>query len=337
MAFNWLSKDNFKYLLDKIKGYIDTYLSGKSNTDHTHDSRYYTETEIDSKISTINSNLAQKQNADTAITTSNIGSQSVKYATSAGSASSATNATNATYAVSLGNKDASDANSVNGNGWYSIARAKNIASGYGGHETLALNWYWGIDIRTGSLDWLKHNGNTVITSAGGTITGNLQVNGTFSIWGTAKFAGSSNVALVMANTRTSIVNYANSAYVPVYASAFTVNSSKLVKENIVDMSDDEAKKILSLRVVDFDYINGKKGQCGLIAEEVIDILPHCVYVSEDYSEEKALEQIENGELPDVPGIDYSKLVAPLIKLVQIQQKEIEELTHKVDKFINLMS
>ena len=51
----------------------------------------------------------------------------------------------------------------------------------------------------------------------------------------------------------------------------------------------------------------------------------CVNISEDYSEEKALEQIANGELPNVPCIDYSKLVAPLIKLVQIQQKEIDEL------------
>ena len=60
MAFEWMSKVNIKYMLDKVKNYIDTKLNGKSNTDHTHDSRYYTETEIDSKISAINSDLANK-------------------------------------------------------------------------------------------------------------------------------------------------------------------------------------------------------------------------------------------------------------------------------------
>lgn len=61
MAFDWISKTNLKYLIDKIKGYIDTYLAGKSDSNHTHDSRYYTETEIDNKIATVNSNLANKQ------------------------------------------------------------------------------------------------------------------------------------------------------------------------------------------------------------------------------------------------------------------------------------
>lgn len=61
MAFDWISKTNLKYLIDKIKGYIDTYLAGKSDSNHTHDSRYYTETEIDNKIATVNSNLAKKQ------------------------------------------------------------------------------------------------------------------------------------------------------------------------------------------------------------------------------------------------------------------------------------
>lgn len=143
-------------------------------------------------------------------------------------------------------------------------------------------------------------------------------------------------AYLQVSSYASVVNINNNAFMPIYASAFTINSSRLVKENIVDMTDDEAKKILNLRVVDFDYINGKKGQCGLIAEEVIDILPYCVDIPEDYSEEKALEQIANGELPDVPGIDYSKLVAPLIKLVQMQQEQIELLTHKVDELINFL-
>ena len=73
---------------------------GASPSGHTHDDRYYTETEV-------NNLLAGKQDASTAINTSNIGSQSVNYANSAGSANSATNATNA------GNADTVDGCHVN--------------------------------------------------------------------------------------------------------------------------------------------------------------------------------------------------------------------------------
>lgn len=41
---------------------------------------------------------------------------------------------------------------------------------------------------------------------------------------------------------------------------FTNPSSKLVKENVVDMSEEEAKKILQLKPVDFDYIEAYGGE-----------------------------------------------------------------------------
>ena len=56
---------------------------------HNHDDIYYTETEINTKLNA-------KQDADTAITTSNIGDQSVKFATNATKAESADSATKAT-------------------------------------------------------------------------------------------------------------------------------------------------------------------------------------------------------------------------------------------------
>ena len=54
---------------------------------HTHDDRYYTEGEV-------NNLLNGKQNANTAINTSNIGSQNVNYANSAGSATYASASSN---------------------------------------------------------------------------------------------------------------------------------------------------------------------------------------------------------------------------------------------------
>lgn len=94
------------------------------------------------------------------------------------------------------------------------------------------------------------------------------------------------------------------------------------------MSEEEAKKILLLNPVDFDYIKefgGEKNQRGLIAEDVLNIIPSCVTVPDGYSEEEfdASKGIKNKVL----AIDYSKLVPYLIKMVQIQQEEIEALKH----------
>lgn len=104
-------------------------------------------------------------------------------------------------------------------------------------------------------------------------------------------------------------------YLPVSGSAFQQVSSKKVKENIKDLSEDEAQKILNVRAVSFDYIEkvgGEKNQRGVIAEEIEKIIPSCVYHDGKY-----------------PSVDYTKLIPYLIKIVQIQQKEIEGLKKKV--------
>ena len=97
-------------------------------------------------------------------------------------------------------------------------------------------------------------------------------------------------------------------------------SSKHVKENIKDISNEEALKLLQLRPVSFDYKNwGEKDQRGLIAEEVLEVLPNMVKVPDNYTGFDP----EHSEL--VPSIDYTNFVPYLIKMIQIQQKEIEEL------------
>lgn len=71
-----------------IKDYINTGLAGKSASSHNHDSRYYTESEIDTKLSDINTNIDKVTSGETV----------VSKATSATYAESATNASTATYA-----------------------------------------------------------------------------------------------------------------------------------------------------------------------------------------------------------------------------------------------
>lgn len=74
--------------LTSAKSYTDSVVGGKANASHTHDDRYYTETEIDSKLSAINGAISDIEDGTTV----------VPKATHAVNADSATSATSATKA-----------------------------------------------------------------------------------------------------------------------------------------------------------------------------------------------------------------------------------------------
>lgn len=71
-----MTATNIQNGIEELKADLDN----KSDAGHNHDNRYYTESEIDTKLSS-------KQDSSTAITTSNIGSQSVSYAMTSGKTS----------------------------------------------------------------------------------------------------------------------------------------------------------------------------------------------------------------------------------------------------------
>ncbi len=103
-------------------------------------------------------------------------------------------------------------------------------------------------------------------------------------------------------------------------------STRLAKENIEPLSDKEAKKILDVNVVSFDYTNGgNKNQRGVIYEEVKDIIPSAaVCRDKDYE-----EHFRDGKEYIFPGVDYSKFTPYLIKMAQIQQQEIDTLKQQI--------
>lgn len=122
------------------------------------------------------------------------------------------------------------------------------------------------------------------------------------------------------------VNTANSAYAPVRSSNFTTMSCKYTKTNVVDISEEDARKLLNIRPVNFDYVEevgGQKDQIGVLAEDTYEILPKVVSVPDDYVEEDF--DISKGIHQPLPSVDYAKFVPYLIKLVQMQQKEIDIL------------
>lgn len=105
-------------------------------------------------------------------------------------------------------------------------------------------------------------------------------------------------------------------------------SSKLAKENIENLAEEDAKKLLDITPVEFDYIKSFSGRhsVGLIAEEVIDVMGEipAVIIPEGYDPNEFDPQkgaIQNKTIT----LDYTMFVPYLIKLCQMQQEEIDEL------------
>jgi hypothetical protein len=114
------------------------------------------------------------------------------------------------------------------------------------------------------------------------------------------------------------VNYSNSAYTPIRASGFVTMSCKHTKTNVVDISEEDALKLLDIRPVNFDYVEevgGDTNQVGVLAEDTFKILPKVVSVFD----------ITKGIQQPLPSVDYVKFTPYLIKMVQIQQREIDSL------------
>jgi hypothetical protein len=303
-------------------------------------------------------------------------------ATAGGAATSALtctgNSATATQASWLGAKNSTDKNTVNGNGWYSVGESNTTFSD--GYKRLAINWYWGIDIRCRDVAYVQINGGPILTSgnyssyalplSGGSLTGLLSSNklikvartdgtstcltcanehGTTSAvgWsqivlgnatgsGTAKnsageialFSQKTSYAALRAQDLTSV----RALYLPASGTALATaaSSSARVKENIRDMTEEEALKILDVPVVKFDYReeyeDGLLDQSGVIAEEVLEIIPEVVNIHPQYDETKAIDPATNPS----PTVDYGKFAPYLIKMIQMQQKTIEELKQRIE-------
>lgn len=106
----------------------------------------------------------------------------------------------------------------------------------------------------------------------------------------------------------------------------TGTSSSRFKHNIEDITEERAKELLNVRVRTFDYNNdqvcstGLKDKVGVIAEEVTHIMRDVVVF--EPSDEDNTKMIER-------TVDYQGFVPYLIKLVQMQQKEIDILKAKI--------
>lgn len=108
----------------------------------------------------------------------------------------------------------------------------------------------------------------------------------------------------------------------------TGTSSSRFKHNIEDITEERAKELLDIRVRTFDYNDdqvcstGLKNKVGVIAEEVTPIMRDVVVF--EPSDEDNTNMIER-------TVDYQGFVPYLIKMIQMQQEEIDNLKSKIEE------
>lgn len=100
--------------------------------------------------------------------------------------------------------------------------------------------------------------------------------------------------------------------------SLTQTSSRKVKENIKPMDTNEARKILGLQAVSFDFKDKEQGtdKRGFIAEDVAEIIP----------------QLVTPETEETPAkLDYIQMIPYLIETIKNQERRIQELEAKVEE------
>ena len=163
------------------------------------------------------------------------------------------------------------------------------------------------------------HGHDYLPLSGGTVTGNFAVTGNLSsdryytaTPGRTMVFESGGFVNIQVGQSAQVRNQGDTGWAAISAREFVQQSSKRYKENIEEMTEEYAKKLLELRPVSYDYKNKADGVgCyGLIAEEVDAVESYPVFYNDDHAPE---------------GIDYSKFVPQIIKLLQMHEKELEKL------------
>ena len=165
-------------------------------------------------------------------------------------------------------------------------------------------------------------GNVLIgTTTNG--SGLLQVNGAINNVGSSGLAlgglaGRRRIQWDTGNNE-AIVLGDNDGFFPIGASAFNTRSDYRLKEDLKEFN--ALNKLMLIKTYDFKWIETGERQEGVIAHELQEILPYAVTGQKDRVNQE-------GNLI-LQGVDYSKIVPVLIKSIQEQQAQIEELKAKI--------
>lgn len=141
---------------------------------------------------------------------------------------------------------------------------------------------------------------------------------------------SSNGHVLAMQTDCNLVIY-RSGSTAVWSSG-TSTSTYLVKENIQPLELSEVENLRKLNVIRFNYkkemnFYDKSRRYGMLAEEVLPIFPDIVDIPEDYDPNNF--DLSKGLQQPLPGIRYERFIPILIKAIQVQQDEIDELKRQI--------
>lgn len=144
-----------------------------------------------------------------------------------------------------------------------------------------------------------------------------------------------NISLSAPNSGVSTI-YSNGTSGNITCISLTQTSSRKYKDNIENLSEEEALKILQLNPVTYDFINKEKGinMRGFIAEDVNEVIPALVkkeYMSSISSTDEDGNNIVEDIILDEPevSLDYSMLTPYLTKVAQIQQNKLDLLNAEI--------
>jgi hypothetical protein len=161
------------------------------------------------------------------------------------------------------------------------------------------------------------NGGGGGSGTGFPLTGSAPISGTLLVTGSnapaVRVSGSTTL------TGSLLVSGSTSLTGSLNATSITETSALRYKENIVTLNS--ADVVYNLRPVTFDWKDTGHKDYGLIAEEVNEHLPELVKKSDITGE--------------VEGINYTKLTSLLIRTVQVQQEQIDDLINRISLLENI--
>ena len=104
------------------------------------------------------------------------------------------------------------------------------------------------------------------------------------------------------------------------AVVYNTTSDYRLKEDLQEVKGLE--KVQAIKVYDYKWIKDEYRMDGVLAHELQEVLPYAVTGEKDALDEEGNEKMQ--------GVDYSKIVPILIKAIQEQQKQIEDLQDRLN-------
>ena len=113
------------------------------------------------------------------------------------------------------------------------------------------------------------------------------------------------------------------------ATSFSANSDERMKENIVEL-ESATDKLNTLRCVNFNmkHDSSEKKRIGLIAQDVYKVYPEATTGTPD-SEYSYNPSNEGSSHINAMAVQYTELIAPMIKAIQELSAKVEELENKL--------